>query len=146
MLILYCFIIMDYRFDYVFSYWIFTWFLLYQVGITSYNPKIAIIIGLIENIGILGLMIYFKNSFIYIFLFCLINFFIKVLPLWLLRKTKYELTDVYAMFELFLIYMLWLVINRVDFIKYATDRYEQLEHNSPAAPLTHYITSISLKI
>jgi hypothetical protein len=51
---------MDYRFDYVFSYWIFAWFLLYEFGYTSYNPKIALIIALIENIGILCLMIYFK--------------------------------------------------------------------------------------
>jgi hypothetical protein len=137
---------MDYRFDYVFSYWIFAWFLLYQFGFTSYNPKIALIIALIENIGILGLMVYFKNSFIYIFLFCLINFFIKVLPVWLLRNSKYGWRDVYIMFALFLIYILWLLINQVDFKQYAYERYEQLEHNSPAAPLTHYITTIGLKI
>ena len=133
---------MDYRFDYVFSYWIFAWFLLYYLGFTSYNPKIAIILGLIENIGILGLMIYFNNSFIYIFLFCLINFFIKVLPIWLLRKTKYEWKDVYAMFALFLIYILWLLVNQVDFKKYASDSYEQLKNNRPAAPLTHYMTRL----
>lgn len=137
---------MDFRFDYVFSYWIFAWFLFYYFGFTSYNPKIALIIGLIENIGILALMIYFKNSFIYIFLFCLINFFIKVLPIWLLRNTKYDLKDVYALVALFLIYVLWLLINKVDFKKYMMDRYEHLKNNTPAAPLIHYITSIGLKI
>lgn len=137
---------MDYRFDYVFSYWIFAWFLLYQFGFTSYNPKIALILGLIENIGILGSMIYFNNSFIYIFLFCIINFFIKVLPIWLLRKSKYEWIDVYAMIALFLIHILWLVINKVDFKKYASDRYSQIKTNRPAAPLTHYMTTIGLKV
>jgi hypothetical protein len=114
-------------------------------GATTYNPKIAIMLALIENIGILGLMNYFKNSFIYIFLFCLINLFLKVLPLWLLRNTKYEWKDFYAMIALFLVYILWLLINRVDFKKYAADRYSQLEHNKPAAPLTHYMTTIGLK-
>ena len=137
---------MDYRFDFVFSYWIFAWFLLYQFGFTSYNPKIALIIALIENIWILGLMIYFKNSFIYIFLFCFINFFIKVLPIWLLRNSKHGRRDVYAILALFLIYILWLVINQVDFKKYINERYEQLQHNSPAAPLTHYMTTIGLKV
>lgn len=137
---------MDYRFDYVFSYWIFAWFLLYYLGFTSYNPKIALILALIENIGILGSMIYFNNSFIYIFLFCIINFFIKVLPIWLLRKTKYEWNDVYAMIALFLIYILWLLVNKVDFKKYASDRYSQIKTNRPAAPLTHYMTTIGLKV
>ena len=137
---------MDYRFDYVFSYWIFAWFLLYMFGVTTYNPKIAIIIALIENIGILGLMIYFKNSFIYIFLFFTVISLIKVLPLWLLRRTKYELKDFYAMVALFLIYILWLLINEVDFQKYASDRYSQLKNNKPVAPLTYYATTIGLKI
>ena len=137
---------MEFRFDFVFSYWIFVWFLLYHFGFTSYNPKIALIIALIENIGILFLMIYLKNSFIYIFLFCLINFFIKVIPVWLLRNTKYDWKDVYAIFALFLIYILWLLINEVDFKKYVTDRYEHLKHNTPAAPLIHYISSIGMKV
>ena len=79
-------------------------------------------------------------------MFALVVGFIKVLPLWLLRKTNYEWKDFYAMIALFLIYILWLLVNRVDFKKYATDRYSQLEHNKPAAPLTHYITTIGLKV
>lgn len=137
---------MDYRFDYVFSYWIFAWFLLYEFGITSYNPKIAIIIALIENIGILGLMIYFKNSFTYIFMFALVVGCIKVLPLWLLRNTKYEWRDVYGMIALFLIYILWLIVNKVNFRKYASDRYSQLKNNKPATPLVYFITNIGLKV
>jgi hypothetical protein len=137
---------MDYRFDYLFSYWIFVWFVLYQFGFTSYNPKIALIIGLITNTGVLGLIIYFKNSFIYIFLFCLINFFIKVLPLWLLRKSKYEWKDFYALIALFMIYLLWIIINRDQFERYVIDRYEKLKHNSHATTIIHYINHIGLKL
>jgi len=136
---------MDYRVDYLFSYWIFAWFLLYMFGFTSYNPKIALILALIENIGVLGLMIYFKNSFIYIFFFCIINFFIKVLPVWLLRNTKFEWKDFYVMVALFMVYILWLLINLVDFKKYITDRYQQLEHNSHSGPLMQYI-NILMKV
>ena len=137
---------MDYRFDYVFSYWIFAWFLLYEFGYTSYNPKIALIIALIENIGILGLMIYFKNSFIYIFFFALVVGCIKVLPIWLLRNTNYEWRDVYAMVALYLVYVLWLLFNKVDFKKYVSDRYYQIEHNKPFAPFVHLLTSILYKV
>jgi hypothetical protein len=30
------------RFDYVFSYWIFIWYLFYELKWTSYNPKLAL--------------------------------------------------------------------------------------------------------
>lgn len=37
------------RLDYVFSYWIFAWYLLYIAKITKYNPKFVLILGIIEN-------------------------------------------------------------------------------------------------
>ena len=129
----------DYRFDYVFSYWIFTWYVLYEFKIIAYNPKIALVLGLIENLVILLLMFYFANSFIYIFLFCFVNFFLKVLPLWRLRNTGYYRTDLYALIGLFIIYMVWLYINQIDVQKYATDRFHQLKNNKPIGPFTYYV-------
>jgi hypothetical protein len=57
------------RFDFVFSYWIFIWYLLYMLKIVIYNPKWALMIALIENTFALALMFFYKNSFINIFLF-----------------------------------------------------------------------------
>jgi len=64
---------MQSRFDFVFSYWIFVWSLLYNNKLVSYNPKFALIIALIANIIKLFTMIYYKNSFIYIVLFILLG-------------------------------------------------------------------------
>ena len=131
---------MEYRFDYVFSYWVFVWHILYEFKIVSYNPKIAINLGIIENFAILCLMFYFKNSFIYIFLFCLVNVFIKIIPLWMLRNTNYEVKDAYALIVLFSIYLLWmLIINNVNIKNYAKDKYYQLKNNKPVGPFTYYI-------
>jgi hypothetical protein len=130
---------MNYRFDFVFSYWLFAWYILYEFKIVSYNPKIAIIIGIIENILILCLMIYFENSFIYIFLFCFVNTFLKLLPLWSLRNTNYEFKDVYALIKLFIIYLLWLIINNLNLKNSVKDKYYQLKNNKPIAPFTYYI-------
>jgi hypothetical protein len=99
------------RVDYVFSYWIFGWFMLYYVGITRYNPFFALLVSLIENILLLILMIYYGVSIKSILSFILINFFIKVLPVIYLIKTKIILRDVIVTCILFLIYLVWLYIN-----------------------------------
>ena len=92
------------RVDLVFSYWIFVWYLLYKFRIVKYNPKLALIISLFENIIILVLMIFYLNNIINILIFCVLNFFIKVLPLWDLRKSNsYE---IYPIIFLFTIYIL----------------------------------------
>jgi hypothetical protein len=49
------------RFDFVFSYWIFAWYFLYEVGITVFNPKFALTVGLVHNFIAFILMIYFKE-------------------------------------------------------------------------------------
>ena len=36
------------RIDFIFSYWLFFWFLLYKFNITNYNPYIGLIIGLLS--------------------------------------------------------------------------------------------------
>ena len=102
------------RFDFFFSYWIFAWFLLYAIKATKYNPKIFIIGALLENIIYVSLMVYYKNSLLYIFLFVLANIIIKILPLWWLWNTEYKLQDLVAGIVLFIIYTIWLYSN--DFI------------------------------
>jgi hypothetical protein len=102
------------RIDYVFSYWIFLWYIFYEFKITKYNPKWFITIALIENIYLLFLLFYYKNSFNNIIIFCFINFFIKVIPLWRLRKTIYEINGLYSGIIIFFIYLLWLKVNNVS--------------------------------
>jgi hypothetical protein len=41
------------RFDLVFSYWIFAWYLLYMAKIIKYSPKLVIVLGIIENTALL---------------------------------------------------------------------------------------------
>ena len=99
------------RIDFVFSYWIFAWYLLYTFRVTTFNPKIALVIGIIQNIGLLLLMLYYKNDWIHIATFCLINLCIKVIPLWTVRNDPYRWKDFYALVVYFMIYIVWLFIN-----------------------------------
>lgn len=126
------------RFDFVFSYWLFVWYLLYMLKIVSYNPKWALMIALIENIFVVTLMIFYKNSFINIFLFCFINIFIKILPLWSLRKTKYEINGIYSLIILFCIYLLWLKINNFDIIKNTNEWFKCIKKDNEPGPFSYY--------
>lgn len=130
------------RFDYYFSYWIFTWYLLYEFKITKYNPKFGLRIALIENIVILIIMFYYNNSFLHIFLVCLGIGLFKIIPLWRLRYTSIRWSDMYMTFILFIIYILWLIINDITFKKYITDEYNNIKNNKPSTPFAKDVDEI----
>jgi len=69
------------RSDFVFSYWIFTWFILYLLKIVPYSPKFVIILGIIENLFVFMYMIFYKSPIYNIIKFIIINILIKVIPL-----------------------------------------------------------------
>jgi len=134
---------MTIRIDFVFSYWIFTWFLLYYFKITSYNPFFALIIATIENTCLLFLMIYYKVNISHIIQFIIINIFIKVLPLIYLWKSKIILHDIIATFIIFLFYLLWLKINNYnDLFKAQKDIYNSLIHGKSETPFMSFIESL----
>jgi len=125
-----------YRFDFVFSYWIFFWYLCYVVGLTTYNPKFAILLGLLENAGLLMVMLYYQYKYIAHFL--IVNFFIKVIPYWSLPFSTKK--DIYALVLYFFIYLIWCSINgqTMDDVK---ARLQLIRENKPAFPLTQFWVS-----
>jgi hypothetical protein len=112
---------------------------LYELKFTTYNPKLAILLGLLENACILGIMIYFNNAWIYMFLFCFVNLFLKVIPFWRLRHTFYTKKDAYALLFYFMIFLTWIYVNDQTLTKYALERYKKLKTNKPVAHFTHWI-------
>jgi len=133
------------RLDFVFSYWIFAWYLLYISKITTFNPKFVLLIGLIENLLYLFLMIYFNNSLFKIIIFIIINIFIKIIPFYTLLNTKYKIKDVIFSFFLFIIYVFWLKINNklnTNFYKSLNEVYKSITENKSIFPLTIYLEKI----
>jgi len=102
-----------YRFDLVFSYWIFAWFLLYWFRIIPYSPKLAMCLSIAENAILLGIMILLlKSSFETIIKFLIINAFIKAIPLYAVWSDKINWKkDIIRSIILFGIYLVWLFIN-----------------------------------
>ena len=72
--------------DYLFSYWVFAWYLLYMVGLVTPNPKFAIIVALLENLFVLASMVYVRVIPKKIIYFSLIILLAKVIPLWTVRN------------------------------------------------------------
>jgi hypothetical protein len=99
------------RFDYLFSYWIIVWYLLYLFRITYYNPKFVFICGIIVNLIILFFMIYYKTN-INVIIFTIFGMFlIKFIPIYTIWNTIIEWKDIFFAFILFFIYIIWLYIN-----------------------------------
>lgn len=113
-----------FRSDFVFSYWVFAWFLLYMVfsktkniDIQIVNPKFAIIVGIAENVLLLLFLLVKKSSVYKITKFVLINVFLKAIPLYLLWDTKIQWwDDVYFTVFLFVVYLGWLYINNLALV------------------------------
>jgi hypothetical protein len=99
------------QFEFTFSYWIFGWFLFYYFGLTKFNPKIWLIIALLENIvGILYVIIKkYKVSLTDVILYTIANIVIKVWPLWVLRNTSYRWTDFIMGFLNLIGFFIWML-------------------------------------
>lgn len=95
--------------DYLFSYWVFAWYVLYMVGLVTPNPKFAIIFALLENLFVLASMVYVRVRPKKILYFALMVLLVKVIPLWTVRKSTITKRDVYATFGLFLMYIGWII-------------------------------------
>lgn len=130
------------RADLVFSYWIYVWFILYEFHITKYSPKFPLIMGLIDNIIMLFLMIYFGSKSKTIILFIIINTLIKIIPLYYLRKQKIKIQDIYFTILLFLIFVIWLHINKQNLVGNLKLIHESLLYNKFQTPFMSLLNKI----
>lgn len=123
------------RLDFIFSYWIFFWYLLYICGLVGdYNPKFAIICGLIENGFLLLLMMVFRTNLRFILLFVAMMIPLKIIPLYTLWNTKMQWSDIYFTFALFLAYLVWTYINNQKIGDFIENTRNLILHNKNTLP------------
>lgn len=130
------------RFDLVFSYWIYFWFILYNFNITNFSPKFPLILGLIDNLIMLVLMLIFGTSSRTIFYFILINTFIKVVPLYYLRNEPIRMRDIYFTIILFIVFIVWLHINKQSLIGNVKLIHDSLLHGKNETPFMSFIKNM----
>ena len=104
------------RIDFLFSYWIVLWYILYELSIINFNPIYWLIIALFFNMINMGVMIYY-NHYMLLFLFIIVIIIIKVIPIWTLRNTIPTINDFVFGIFLFIIYNFWLLYNNYTFYK-----------------------------
>jgi hypothetical protein len=107
------------RDDYIFSCWIYIFWVLYILNIfTFFNPKLLLIFGFTVDIIIFCLMFYYKTNFKkIIFPSIILIFIIKIIPLYTLKDYTIQTRDYYYSILLFIIYFIWLYINYKSFKK-----------------------------
>jgi hypothetical protein len=104
--------------DYIFSYWVLLWFLLYIAKIIHYNPKPLFVFGIFFSVFQIVIMFLYNKEFNYIFAFILANILMKILPFYFLYKTKVTRQDYYAIAISIFVYITWLKINNKNIYKF----------------------------
>ena len=130
------------RFDLVFSYWIFAWYLLYMAKIVKSNPKLVILLGIIENTSLLIGMILYGSNLRTITSFIVINTFIKLLPYYSLRRTKIKLSDWKPITLVFFLYCCWLYYNEEDLTGNYKKVFDSLIHNRGDTPAMQLLEKV----
>jgi len=74
---------------------------LYISGFVKHTPKLALILGILFNVVTIFVMAYYKAFIQNIIYLALFVFVLKVVPLWTLRDTTIQESDVYATFGFF---------------------------------------------
>ena len=121
--------------DLIFSYWIYLWYILYIFKLLKYNPKLAIICGMIENLVIFILMCIYKTKKILVVLFIIMFFLLKLIPLYTIWNDKIHLNDdIKNTSLLFIIYLLWIHLNQLTITDAITNSKNLILHNKNTMP------------
>ena len=121
--------------DLIFSYWIYLWYILYIFKVVKYNPKFAIICGMIENLIILLLMCIYNTKKILIVLFIIMFFILKLIPLYTIWDDNIKLNDdIKNTSLLFIIYLVWIHLNQLNITDALTNSKNLILYNKNTMP------------
>jgi len=111
----------------------------------KYNPKFAIMIGILENIVLLIFMSLNGANKRTIGYFILVNTFIKVLPFYTVRYDTINVKDIQVTLMLFIIYIGWIFLNNQSLPENYKLVYVSLTQNKDTMPFLALISWIKQK-
>ena len=121
--------------DLIFSYWIYLWYILYIFKVVKYNPKFAIICGMIENLIILLLMCIYNTKKILVVLFIIMFVILKLIPLYTIWNDNIKLyDDIKNTSLLFIIYLVWIHLNQLNITDALTNSKNLILYNKNTMP------------
>lgn len=120
--------------DYIFSDWIFIWWILFYFKFTKYNPKFILIVSLIQNCFMFLYLFTQNTQKIVIISFFIIDLIIKIIPIISIINTKINKDDIYFTILLYLVYNLYLYIKNTNVIEITNKILYYQVHNIPKIP------------
>jgi len=120
--------------DYIFSDWIFIWWILFYFKFTKYNPKFILIVSLIQNCFMFLYLFKQNTKKIVIISFFIIDLIIKIIPIILIINTKINKDDIYFTILLYSAYNLYLYIKNTNVIEITNKILYYQVHNIPKIP------------
>ena len=124
------------RLDFIFSYWILVWYIGYMFKWIRYNPKVALLLGLIENGILVLLMIFYRTPILPYFL--AVNMVIKVIPFLSIQK-KMQWGDLYDTFGLFVVYLVWLKLNGQSYTTMVKEMHRFAKGDASVFPVSNWL-------
>jgi len=129
-----------FRIDFIFSYWLFAWYLLYMARITIYSPKLGLIIAVIEAVISFALL-KTANSFTMFSMFIIVSC-IKILPLITLWREPIRQRDIWVLFVWFVIYNMWLGVHGKTMLGVYKKIQVLLDNNTDELPFMYVLSKI----
>jgi len=143
---------MDITIDKLFSYWAFSWFIIYYfgnkylekyAGFTVSSPILALHIAFLENVIELISLITVNLNGRLILKFITMILFVKIIPLYLLRNDKIEIKDFYILLGVFIIYVVYLHMLGTSLIAIYKQTNKSLAEGKNDTPFYRFIDWIS---
>jgi len=99
-------------------------------------------LGLIDNIIMFLMMILYGTSIKNIIFFIIINIFIKVIPYYYLMDKPIKYVDIYVTVIIFIIFILWLHINKESLTGNIRIIYDSLLYDKNTTPIMNILSNL----
>lgn len=103
------------RYDFLFSLWLFVWFLLYTIGIVSVSPAFALFVALIYSILLLIAIIMKRATIQQCCKLVVVTLSLKLIPLYLTISDTWTILSALWALLIFIVYLFWIYYNHKTF-------------------------------
>ena len=134
--------------DFIFSYWVFLLFIFYYITkshskFSKFNPFLLLTLVLTEQIASLLYYIYIGLPIATLAIYAFIIVLIKVIPLYLIRKSKHKWNPVFSL-SFFLAYLLYLHYHGTNFIEVYKKVNKSMIQGTNDTPFFYYLKKIGI--
>ena len=129
--------------DFIFSDWIFAWFIIYYIFQRrlgdDYNPYYALCAGLALS---LFLMFATIKDPLFLFYYFIMLLSIKIIPIYLSRNTRYTHKKLVVFLTVFILYNIYLTIRQTNIIQIYKQIFTSLKERNNDTPIFYILSKL----